>query len=137
MQPTTRILHQALSDFRTPVKDIDLSGLQAAFAALMDQCANAVTLQHGLDMDDVILERYALVVLNPPVGPNADVVGENLEVAIPFLADRDRLIAAIQTRHNVAPTVLEGLEIQHIGIRAILETASPLFNQAGNQPGRE
>jgi hypothetical protein len=119
---------------------LDPAQIRAEFAVLMDQCANAVTMEHGLDLDDVLMERFAIVGQLETGGLDA-LKAERREVPIPFLADQSGLIQSIQRSwatgdaHWLSPErleIMELLEIRELLVRAYLETGVPLFNQAGN-----
>ncbi|GJM23990.1 MAG: hypothetical protein DHS20C16_04050 [Phycisphaerae bacterium] len=113
---------------------MDPAQIRAEFAELMDQCANTVTMEHGLDLDDVLMERIARV---GELGGMLDAVESNrFEVPVPFLTDQSSLIQSIQesrpTEQNEAPSP-DRLTIEELVVRVYLETGAPLFNQAGNE----
>jgi len=114
------------------VGDVDLVRLRSGFARLTDECATVVTLEHGLDLDDVTMERFAFV------GESGCDEDACFEVALPFLVDRAAVIRAIgetlqaQSENNSADLKLEMLTFQRLEIRVFLERGAPLFNQAGN-----
>lgn len=125
VKPSIRVLHKASAPFRQLICEVDISQLRAGFADLMDRCANVVTQEHGLDLDDVIMERSAIVGLADC--PN----GDCLEVALPFLADQASLV---QTIHNSAQSTNASLEFKQLVLHVLLEGNTPVFNQAGNKP---
>ncbi len=129
MKPSTRRLCEAEKSVRYPVSQLDVARFRADFADLMDECANAVTMEHGLDLDDVLMERFAVVV-DLDAGES-----DSFEVPIPFLTNQSGVIQSIQNCQAAEgadrPTP-ERLEIRKLVVRVFLESGSPLFNQAGN-----
>ncbi len=124
--PTQRLC-EAEKSVSIPLDHLDLSQVRADFAELMDDCANTVTMDHGLDLDDVIMERFAKVVI----------MGETnaIDIPIPFLADSEGIVRSIQAgslaacRGDIAP---DRIMIVALLVVVFMETAPPLFNQAAN-----
>ena len=136
MIPSTRILFKASKSVCHRVTGLNPLGIRTEFAALMDQCANTVTMEHGLDLDDVLMERFARV------GEQGDPAGNWAEVAIPFLTDPPSLIQTLvqgwREDAGAMPmpspdhlTPQDRLEIRELVVRVYLEMDPPLFNQAG------
>ncbi|MEZ6082446.1 MAG: hypothetical protein R3E58_00460 [Phycisphaerae bacterium] len=118
------------------VNCLDASKIRADFADLMDQCANAVTMEHGLDLDDVLMERFAVACDVEAADGNSPPDASH-EVPIPFVSDLSVMTDAIvegvmgQDAHR-SP---ERLVLTKLIVRVFLESGVPLFNQAGEQGG--
>jgi hypothetical protein len=87
-------LHVEEAAFDCPVVDIDLRRLQLGFSELFDRAAQAVQ-RLGLDVDDVVFDRV-LVCRTTNVAC--------LEVVADWVADKERLIAHIQSHLAQAST---------------------------------
>ncbi len=126
MDQHTRRLCEASKSVCRPVANLCLSEIRSVFANLMDECANAVTMEHGLDLDDVIMERFARA--------NGPSISVSIEIPIPFLADEPGLTKTINDSVravNGSDGSTQGLSIEELIVRVFLETDAPLFNQAG------
>jgi hypothetical protein len=118
----TELLHEHVAPFDHALHEVDARKLRAAFAELVDQALGPLTAAH-LDLDDVLLEHYAVLC------DTADSPPSLRTIELTTLADHPIWIAAynrVRQADGAPPCRPESTRFQQIRLKVMRENVSPL-----------